>query len=312
VSDDRTGVVVLTHDRPRELARTLERLLALPERPRVVVVDNASEPDPTPALGARFPGVPIIRLPRNVGAAGRNAGVAWLPTPYVAFCDDDTWWAPGMLAHAADLLDAHPRLALVTGTVLVGPQQRVDPTCLEMAASPLGRVQGLPGCPVLGFLCAATVVRRRAFLEAGGFEPRLFLGGEEHLLALDLAGAGPAQAYVAGLVTHHYPSPRRNDGRRRRLLLRNAFWCTWLRRPGPAALAQTVALVRAHRDDPALLPALLAALAGLGWVLRRRRVVPPDVERGLRALHLGGTPAALPPGHGRATVALEPGRSVRP
>ena len=189
MSDDRAGVVVLTHNRPDALARTLDRLVALPEHPPVVVVDNASTPDPTPFLNDRFPGIRTLRLAANTGTAGRNAGLAALTTPYVAFCDDDAWWAPGMLARAADLLDAHPRLALVTGTVLVGPEDRVDPTCLEMAASPLPLPPGLPGRPVLGFLCSATMIRRDAFLRVGGFEPRLFLGGEEHLLAIDLAAA---------------------------------------------------------------------------------------------------------------------------
>jgi GT2 family glycosyltransferase len=292
VSDGRAGLVILTHNRPRDLVQTLERLLALPERPHVVVVDNASEPDPTPALATRFPDVELIRLPANTGAAGRNAGVARLRTPYVAFCDDDAWWAPGMLARAADLLDAHPRLGLVTGTVLVGPEERVDPTCLAMAASPLPAPDGLPGRPVLGFLCAATMVRRRAFLQVGGFEPRLFLGGEEHLLAIDLAAAGFALAYVADVIVHHHPSPRREADRRRRLLLRNALWCAWLRRPVPAALRLTLALVRAGRGDPALVPALAAALSGVAWIVRHRHVAPASVERGLRALELNGTPGA--------------------
>lgn len=280
--DARVGVVVLTHNRPAELARTLARLVALPEQPRVVVVDNGA----TAAAGRamRFPGVELLRLPRNLGAAGRNFGVALLGTPYVAFCDDDTWWSPGALRRGADLLDAHPPLGLVTGKVLVGPEGRVDPTCTEMARSPLRGPAGLPGRAVLGFLCAATMVRRRAFLRIGGFEPRFFLGGEERLLAIDMAAAGFALAYVEEIVVHHHPSTRRQTGRRRRLLLRNALWCAWLRRPAATALRFTLATARAHLTDPALAPALASGLAGLPWIVRCRRVVPFEVEQGLRAL----------------------------
>jgi GT2 family glycosyltransferase len=284
-ADERVAVVVLTHNRPEELDRTLERLLALPERPHVVVVDNGRMT--SAALPRRFPGVELLRLPRNLGAAGRNAGVALVTTPYVAFCDDDTWWTPGSLRRAADLLDEHPPLGLVTGKVLVGPEERVDPTCDAMAHSPLRQPAGLPGLPVLGFLCAATMVRRRAFMRAGGFEPRFFLGGEERLLAIDLAAAGFALAYVDDVVVHHHPSPRREDGRRRRLLLRNALWCAWLRRPAATALRVTVALARAHVADPALAPALASALAGTPWIVRRRRVVPREIELGLRLLEGG-------------------------
>jgi GT2 family glycosyltransferase len=277
-ADERIGVVVLTHDRPGELARTLARLLALPEQPRVVVVENGATAGAGGAV--RMPGVEVLRLPRNLGAAGRNFGAARLDTPYVAFCDDDTWWAPGALRHAADLLDAEPRLGLVTGKVLVGPDEHVDPTCLAMARSPLPSPADLPGRAVLGFLCAATMVRRRVFLHVGGFEPRLFLGGEEALLAIDLAAAGYALAYVEEVVVHHHPSPRREQDRRRRLLLRNALWCAWLRRPAATALRLTLATARAHAADPALAP----ALAGLSWIVRRRRVVPLELEESLRLL----------------------------
>jgi GT2 family glycosyltransferase len=139
------------------------------------------------------------------------------------------------------------------------------------------------------------MVRRRAFLRVGGFEPRLFLGGEEHLLAIDLAAAGFALAYVDDVIVHHHPSTQREAGRRRRLLLRNALWCAWLRRPAPAALRLTLALVCKRRRDPALVPALAAALAGMLWIIRHRRVVPRDVERSLRTLELG-PPASAEPG----------------
>src|SRR6185295_6250225 len=107
---------------------------------------------------------------------------------------------------------------------------------------------------------------------------------EEALLAIDLAARGWALAYVEELIVHHAPSMRRDTRRRRRLLLRNALWCAWLRRPLPAALRFTLALIRTRRRDGALGPALASALAGSPWVLTHRRVVPPAVERGLRAL----------------------------
>jgi hypothetical protein len=55
-----------------------------------------------------FPLLEVIRLPRNMGAAGRTAGLRRAQTPYVAFADDDSWWAPGSLEFAEALLDAHP------------------------------------------------------------------------------------------------------------------------------------------------------------------------------------------------------------
>jgi GT2 family glycosyltransferase len=153
-----------------------------------------------------------------------------------------------------------------------------------MAHSPLPAEPGMPGPPLLGFLAGASVVRRAAFLEAGGFEPRFFLGGEEELLAADLAARGWWLCYVPELLVCHYPSPVRDGTGRRRLLTRNALWFAWLRRPLVSAVRRTLWLARAGRWDGATLRGFGAAAAGLPWVLRRRRVLPAAVERGLRLL----------------------------
>jgi GT2 family glycosyltransferase len=282
------GVVVLTHERAPDLSITLARMSALAERPRIVVVDNGSRDATAEIVRTRFPAVELLRLPRNAGAAGRNTGVARLDTTYVAFCDDDAWWAPGSLARATAVLDAHPRLGLVCGRVLVGAEDRVDAASVAMGESPLPSVAGLPGRPILGFLCAASMLRRKAFLAAGGFEPRFFLGGEEELLAIDLTAAGWALAYLPEVVVHHHPSPRRDAGRRRGLLLRNALWTAWLRRPVPGALRRSRAVLARTPSRRQQAGAILAALGGLPWVLRRRRAVPPYIEESLRCLEEPG------------------------
>jgi GT2 family glycosyltransferase len=146
----------------------------------------------------------------------------------------------------------------------------------------------MPGPPLLGFLAGASVVRRSAFLQAGGFEPRLFLGGEEELLAADLAAAGWWLCYDAELVVHHHPSHQRDGHSRRWHLLRNALWFAWMRRPLSSALRRTLNTARAAPWDRASLRGFAAALAGLPWALSRRRVVPPAVERGLRLLESRG------------------------
>lgn len=169
------GAVVLTYNRRVEVARTIERLLALPEQPRIFVADNNSS-DGTQMELQRFPTVARVRLPTNIGAAARNAGVKLCDRPYIALCDDDTWWEPGSLRRAADLLEAYPRLAIVTGKVLVGADERLDPTCALMARSPLRPRSPLPGPALLGFLAGASMVRRSASIRvsAGPLTAQLF------------------------------------------------------------------------------------------------------------------------------------------
>jgi GT2 family glycosyltransferase len=259
----------------------------LPEQPKIIVVDNASTDGTACAVSKHFPQVEVVPTSRNLGAAGRTVGVRRASTPYVALCDDDTWWEPDSLCRAADLFDRHPRLAIVTGRVLVGPQEREDPVCERLAHSPLPAEPDMPGPALLGFLAGASVVRRSAFLEAGGFEPRLFIGGEEELLAVDLATRGWWLCYVSDLVVHHYPSAHRDSYCRRWHIVRNRLWFAWLRRPLASALRRTFAVARSESWDRIALRGFASAFAGLPWVLRQRRVVPPQVEYGLRLLELG-------------------------
>jgi GT2 family glycosyltransferase len=282
----RIGVVVATRDRSETLAGTLARLAALPDRGPVVVVDNGSRGDATARVAARAgPGVRLIRLERDMGAAARTVGVQALDSEAVAICDDDSWWEPGSLARAAELMRDHPRLGLLAARIEVGPGRRLDPTCAVMARSPLPAPSDLPGPPVLGFVACGAIVRRSAYLQVGGFERRFGFGGEESLLALDLAAAGWQLAYVAEVVAHHQPAARDDAarGRRRAVELRNRLWLTWLRRRAPAAIARTLTLaaggIRGGQAD-----AVLAAVRGLPWALARRRVLPPEIERAVRML----------------------------
>ena len=282
--DPRVAVVVITHQRREELLLAVERLLALPERPRVVVVDNGSTDGTADAVRARFPEVTLVANPENLGAVGRNVGVALLDTPYVAFCDDDTWWDPGSLSAAADVLDRHPRLAVVTARILVEPGGTEDPVVAELRDSPVRGADWLPG-PALGsFLAGASVVRRTAFLEVGGFSERLWLGGEEELMAGDLAAAGWELCYLPALTVHHQASRARNPHLRRRHGIRNTLWTTWLRRPLRPALRRTGHLLRTVPRDRVTARALLEAAAGIPWVLRERRVLPPHAEARFAAL----------------------------
>ncbi|AOJ17358.1 glycosyltransferase family 2 protein [Burkholderia vietnamiensis] len=278
--EPRVTAVVLTYRRADELARTLARLTALPDRPAIVVVDNGSD-DATAALVREcFAHVTLVHAPGNVGASGRNLGVAVARTRHVAFCDDDTWWAPGSIAEAANLLDAYPHVAAVTARVLVGAEEREDPTCKLMADSPLDASVALPGRPILGLLAGATAFRRDAYLRAGGYHPRYFLGGEEALLALDLYRAGAWLVYAPQLTVHHYPSTQRDARARRSVSTRNDVWTAWLRWPAGAAFAHTVRMLPRLRRERGILP----ALAGLPWILRERRAIPPHVERMRRRL----------------------------
>jgi GT2 family glycosyltransferase len=250
-----------------------------------VVVDNGSTDGTTAAVEGVHPDVRVVPLGRNHGAVARNIGVHLARTPYVAFSDDDSWWEAGGLERAVDLFDAHPRLGLIAARIQVGPERVPDPVNAVMAESPLLTEPGLPGPSVLGFLACATIVRRRAFLDAGGFNSLLFFVGEERLLAYDLAAAEWFRCYVPEIVAVHEPSPHRPPSReRRRSELRNTVLTVWMRRPGLVALRETARMGAAAVRDADARAALLAAAIRMPAALAQRRPVPRTVERGIRRL----------------------------
>ncbi len=282
--DGRVTVVVATRDRCDQLMTTLDELSRLPERAAVVVVDNGSTDPTVAAVRSEFPAVRLIELGDNRGLEARNLGVEQARTPYVAFSDDDSWWAPGALACAADTFDAVSRLGLLAARVLVGDEGGLDPVSAAMAEDLLPGEVDLPGPAVLGFLACGTVVRRTAFLEVGGFEPLLFFYGEEQILALDLMRAGWGLAYVDDVVAHHHPSPERNQSRRQELEVRNAVLSAWMRRPLGPALSITARALASGWSEPAARQGLRTAFRKLPAALARRQVVDRALEQRVRLL----------------------------
>ena len=257
----------------------------MPDAGDVVVVDNGSDDGTTEMVRRRFPRAAVIELGENRGPAARTVGVRLVDAECVAFADDDSWWEPGSLRRAADLFDRHPRLGLIAGRVLVGADQRVDPVSLAMAASPLPAADDLPGRPVLGFVACGAIVRRSAFLAAGGFRGER-VGGEEAMLAIDMASCGWALRYVPEIVAHHHPSSLRDGDARTYAETVNTLTTAWARRPAASAVKATArAAIRSHRRP--VRHALLRLLREAPSIARDRRPAPELVERQLRLLEEG-------------------------
>ena len=206
--DPRVTAVMITHNRRDEVLRSLGKLDEIPEKPRIILVDNASTDGTCQAVARQFPGVkpPLFRhqsrssRPKLGRARGPNAVCRTVRRRHLV--------AAGLLMRAADLLDAYPRVGVLTARLLNEPEEIEDTICQTLAASPLPGAGRCRVSSLLGFLAGARVVRRTAFLEAGGFDPRFFIGGEEQLLAIELAVRGWTLCYVPQLVVRHHPSPR--------------------------------------------------------------------------------------------------------
>lgn len=275
-NDGRVTTVVVSQNRRDQLLHSLGK-----HQPPVILVDNGSTDGTPGAVAEHFPDVRVVPLTSNHGSPGRNFGVELARTPYVAFADDDSWWAPGALEACADVFDKYPRLGLVAARMLVGPEQRLDPVCRIMTRSPLPRRAGIPGRPVLGFMACGAVVRRDAYLESGGFDDVVFFAGEEDRLAWDMAARDWELSYLPEIIAHHHPKTGAKGDGRRRLVTRNALLTDVMRRPWRVVLAHALG---ASASGLTGVGGIVDAVPRLPAALRMRAPLPAQVEARLRLL----------------------------
>lgn len=266
-AEARVSIVVLTYNRRARVLGLLRRLQALAGDWPIIVVDNGSMDGTAAAVAAAFPSVLLIRAKRNLGAAARNIGAAYVHTPYIAFCDDYMQWEPDALERGVRLLDGAPDVAVLSSRIWKD-------------GDPAGDEGGGARHPAFqGFLAGACMVRTRAFCDVGGYWPPLFNGGEEVLMALDLVERGWRIVYAADVVARSLSSRREEADARNRLLLRNVIWVAWMRLPMRAAWRITAQQLRCAYRRRCLCRTALGAIAGLPRVLSHRQVVSAAAQQ---------------------------------
>jgi O-antigen biosynthesis protein len=202
------SVVVATLDRPDHVERCVRSLVAGARMPdEVIVVDQAGgggSRHVVEGLGARW----IHQEERNASLA-RNRGVELASSDYVALLDDDAEVGPSWLVDAERALDELGRPDALFGAVVApGPIDRRElaVSTHDVAAPTVWPSTAHPAKP--GFSCHA-IVRRSAFLEVGGFDPRLgpgsaLYGAEDMDLNYRMLRGGRVVASTPAVsVTHH-------------------------------------------------------------------------------------------------------------
>lgn len=196
----------------------------------VIVVDNASGDDSCSRITREFPWVTLIANKSNAGfGPACNTGAAAARGGYLFFLNTDTELCENSPAVLADFLDSRPEIA-AAGCALVGPDGRAQPSAghfpsllrvaagREALAAGLGRVwpalarrlrlylppgESTEPVPVDWCLGAALMVRRASFDAVGGFDPLMFLYGEEMELCYRLARAGGDVYFVPQTAIMH-------------------------------------------------------------------------------------------------------------
>jgi GT2 family glycosyltransferase len=211
---DDVDVVLLVHREPPEVLARHSAAVAAATGPgwrgTALLVENA--PDPATSAAARAglaagspdAGRRVLRAPRNLGfARAVDLALDACRGRYVALLNSDGEPEPGALRRLADVLDAEPR-AVWAAPAVDGPGEEHVPPGPPFPAG------DLPG--------TALLVRREAFLAAGGFDPLYFFYNEDRDASLRLRAAGHLLLRVPDARFRHG-----KDGRGSRAALRREW-----------------------------------------------------------------------------------------
>lgn len=210
----RVSVVILTYQRASLIGRALRSVFAQTLGDFEVHVLDDGSTDDTPAVVAGFadPRLHYHPLPHAGNLSRlRNHGVALARADLIAFLDSDDVWAADKLARQVAYLDACPERAFcVTEVDRIKPDgQSRGGIYRSLRGQSRARsfrdgcdcVYELPSVDMLRALLSgqfviyptATMIRRAALLDIGGFDERLRAGDSECFYRL-------AHAYPGGLL----------------------------------------------------------------------------------------------------------------
>lgn len=287
------AVLIVIHDNADELARTLPALAEqLRDDDQVIVIDSGSADDGADVARRLLPRAEVLDAGGNVGfAGGCNRGAAAAHTDLLLLLNPDAVPNPGCIDELRAAAARHPDWGAWQALVALEDGRTVNTDGNFMHWLGFGWAGGL-NTPitqidhsdhVVGFPSgAAMVIRRDAWVAAGGFEDHYFMYGEDMDLSLRLRLAGHSLGVVPSAVVEHDYSFTKGDykwfhlERNRWWTLLGAYPVSILILAAPGLVAFELALlIFAWRGGwlRAKLRAQRAVLTELPQILRRRRRV---------------------------------------
>ncbi len=189
--------VVSTWNKADDVCANLEALQAQVEAfEEIVLVDNASKDETVARVRREFPDVRVVVMPNSdYGACETfNIGFACATTDCTAILDDDVVLPAAWLALAKSRLMAEPDSTAIVSTKIVEP----------------GMPESYKNAPALNterymstFRGCASLARTQALRQAGGYDERLFIYGNERDLTCRLLNLGYRVLQYPEAVAHH-------------------------------------------------------------------------------------------------------------
>jgi GT2 family glycosyltransferase len=268
--------VFLAYNRKDQLRESLRRMRdesGYPaERLELIVVDNASGDGTVDMLRSEYPAVTLVETGANLGAPGWNAGFKVARGEYVLILDDDAYLPPGALEQSV-------RAAREQGAGLVS-------FSVVSSYDESYRFNDEYQTGLLSYWGCAALVSRAALAELGGYDPNIFIWGNELEFTMRLLDRGFTHLHMPDVAAVHMKEPLVNPVREERGVRNNCrhwgYVAGKLMRPYDAVLtAVSLALwtlVEAVGRDRTILKGFVPVFAGFAAGVRNRDPVRPVVS----------------------------------
>ena len=202
------SAVIITRNRKEALSRVLDRLLEQPVG-EILVVDNGSSDGTAEHVRGYGDPVRLLEPGENLGLGGRNLAAGEAAGELLLMLDDDCFPLPGSVEALAEAFGANPSLGVAGGFV-----RDVDSDGNVIRQTELGTFdwwlragrkgeRRAEGWPAFSFPEGACMIRRQAYLEAGGFFAPYFLASSEVDLGARLQANGWEVRYFPQAAFDH-------------------------------------------------------------------------------------------------------------
>ena len=227
----RVSIMITTRNRLDELQRSLDILGKLDPSPDEILITADGCTDGTADFAtSALPNVKLIVNQPAIGSvASRDLMMRHAKGDLVLALDDDSYPEQSdCVARFVPFFQQRAELA-----VLHFPQ-RTDEYPETLAQTKFGREEHL----TRSFANSGAVLRRSAYLQLPGFEPRFYHMYEEPDYALQCAAADYDVLFSPTVtIRHHYSGRARDEIRIHHRHARNEFWSTVMRCPLPFVFA---------------------------------------------------------------------------
>jgi len=161
--------VLAVYNGAKWLRRALDSVLAQTHPVECIVIDDGSTDNTGELVRSYGPRVRYIYQENRGVAAARNAGVRHATSEWIGFLDQDDQWLPEKTGQQLAALEAQPAAALCYSSFHWHLRDGGSRTVLPLPPGdlwPLIRLQN-------PFLASGVLIRKREFLELGGFDEKL-------------------------------------------------------------------------------------------------------------------------------------------